>query len=202
MIRRPPRSTLFPYTTLFRSRRARGTTLAARAVSDFARVNRVEGFAAGAGISRQVGAGLSFSARGRYGFDDERVKGEVAVGWQPVATRGVRIFAQSDFREVGDEPEVSALRNTIAAQEFGSDYTDPYLVRAVGVDALLGAALGFSWRLVAALEEHDGLTVAATPARGRYEGTLGVTPLRGGRLSLQLERPTALAAFGTELRVT
>src|SRR5256885_8884346 len=25
MIRRPPRSTLFPYTTLFRSRRARGT---------------------------------------------------------------------------------------------------------------------------------------------------------------------------------
>src|SRR3712207_8939838 len=76
MIRRPPRSTLFPYTTLFRSRRARGTTLAARAVSDFARVNRVEGFAAGAGISRQVGAGLSFSARGRCGFDDERVKGE------------------------------------------------------------------------------------------------------------------------------
>src|SRR6266480_5390860 len=31
MIRRPPRSTLFPYTTLFRSRRARNTLRRARA---------------------------------------------------------------------------------------------------------------------------------------------------------------------------
>src|SRR3989442_9127591 len=31
MIRRPPRSTLFPYTTLFRSRRARGKGARARA---------------------------------------------------------------------------------------------------------------------------------------------------------------------------
>src|SRR5260221_8035471 len=30
MIRRPPRSTLFPYTTLFRSRRIRGVSVAAR----------------------------------------------------------------------------------------------------------------------------------------------------------------------------
>src|SRR5258707_5897314 len=30
MIRRPPRSTLFPYTTLFRSRRGRGAQLARR----------------------------------------------------------------------------------------------------------------------------------------------------------------------------
>jgi hypothetical protein len=183
-------------------RRARGTTLAARGVSDFARVNRVEGFAVGAGVSRQAGAGLALSARARYGFEDERLKGEVAVAWQRVATRGIRLFARQDFRDVGDEPEVSPLRNTIAAQEFGSDHTDPYLVRAVGVDALLGSALGFSWRLEGALEEHDTLTVGAAPARGRYEGTLGVLPLRAGRLSLRLDRPTALAAFGTELRVT
>src|ERR687895_69848 len=58
-------------------RRARGTTLAARAVSDFARVNRVEGFAVGAGLSRQVGAGLSVSGRARYGFEDNQAKGEV-----------------------------------------------------------------------------------------------------------------------------
>src|SRR5256885_5658670 len=32
MIRRPPRSTLFPYTTLFRSRRAAGTPSGARLV--------------------------------------------------------------------------------------------------------------------------------------------------------------------------
>src|SRR5438034_8768227 len=41
MIRRPPRSTLFPYTTLFRSqfRRQRPRSLGARA-TDFARSNR------------------------------------------------------------------------------------------------------------------------------------------------------------------
>ncbi|MFN2565425.1 MAG: hypothetical protein ABR499_10495, partial [Gemmatimonadaceae bacterium] len=182
-------------------RRARGTTLSARTVSDFVRVNRVEGFAAGAGATRRVGAGLSLTARARYGFEDGRVKGELAAGWQPVATRGVRVFARSDFRDAGDEQEVSALRNSIAAQEFGSDYTDPYLVHAVGIIAELGTALGFSWGVEAALEEHDSLTLHATPARGTYEGTLAVAPLRGARLSLRLERPTTLSFLGTELRV-
>src|SRR3712207_8418152 len=35
MIRRPPRSTLFPYTTLFRSRRHRGVLPHQRSVADF-----------------------------------------------------------------------------------------------------------------------------------------------------------------------
>jgi hypothetical protein len=183
-------------------RRARGTSLAARSASDFVRVNRVEGFAVGAGVTRQAGAGLSLSARGRYGLDDSGAKGEVALGWQRGATRRVRLFARSDFRDVGDEQEVSALRNTIAAQEFGSDYTDPYLVQAVGLDAELGRVLGFSWRLEAALEEHDSLLVHATPTRGTYEGTLAIDPLRAARLSLRLERPTTLAFLGTELRVS
>jgi hypothetical protein len=182
-------------------RRARGTTISARGVSDFARVNRVEGFAVGTGLTRRVGAGLSASARGRYGFDDNSAKGEVTLGWQRGATRGVRLFARSDFRDVGDEQEVSPFRNSVAAQEFGSDYTDPYLVRAVGLELQLGRALGFAWRAEAALEEHDSLAVHARPSRGRYEGTLGVAPLRTGRASLRLDRPTALALLGTELRV-
>jgi hypothetical protein len=183
-------------------RRARGTTLAARAVSDFVRVNRVEGFAIGGGVTRRVGAGLSFSGRARYGFEDEEAKGELAIGWQLGATRRVRLFARSDFREAGDEQEVSALRNTIAAQEFGSDYSDPYRVRAIGLDADLGEALGASWRVEATYEEHDSLVVHATPTRGMYEATLAVDPLRAGRLSVRLDRPTALAFLGTELRVT
>ena len=182
-------------------RRARGTTVAARSVSDFVRVNRVEGFAIGGGVTRRVGAGLSFSGRARYGFEDEEAKGEVAIAWQLGATRRVRAFARSDFRDVGDEQEVSALRNTIAAQEFGSDYSDPYRVRAVGLDADLGDAFGVSWRVEAAYEEHDSLVVQATPTRGVYEGTLAVDPLRAGRLSVRLDRPTALAFLGTELRV-
>ncbi|MDQ3949313.1 MAG: hypothetical protein M3282_03120, partial [Gemmatimonadota bacterium] len=175
--------------------------VSARGVSDLARVNRVEGFAVGVGLTRRVGAGLSVSGRARYGFDDEAAKGELALGWQRGATRGVRVFARSDFRDVGDEQEVSPFRNSIAAQEFGTDYTDPYRVRAVGLDVQLGRALGVTWRAEAALEEHDSLAVHATPARGRYEGTLAISPLRAGRVSLRLERPTALAFLGTELRV-
>jgi hemolysin activation/secretion protein len=58
------------------------------------------------------------------------------------------------------------------------------------------------WRAEAALERHDSLTVHATPARGIYEGTLAIPTLRAGRASLRLERPTALAFLGTELRLT
>jgi hypothetical protein len=181
-------------------RRARGTTLAARGVSDFVRVNRVEGLAVGAGLTRRAGAGLSVSARGRYGVDDEHAKGEVAIVWQPSPARGLRLFVRSDFRDVGDELEVSPFRNSIAAQEFGSDYTDPYRVRAVGLDAQLGRALGVAWRAEASVEEQDTLVVHAAPSRGHYEGTLAIRPLQGMRLAVRMERPTALAAFGTELR--
>jgi hypothetical protein len=181
-------------------RRARGTNLAARGVSDLVRVDRVEGFAVGAGLGRRVGAGLTLSARARYGVDDRAVKGEVSARWQRGATRSVRLFVLQDFRDVSDEQELSALSNTIAAQEFGSDYTDPYLVRAAGVSFELGRALGFNWRAAATVEHQDSLTTHAVPARGVYEGTLAVSPLRAVRVSLQLERPTALGWFGTELR--
>ena len=181
-------------------RRARGTTLAARRASDFVRVNRVEGFAVGGGITSRVGDGLSLTGRARYGVDDGRAKGEVGLAWQRVE-RGVRVFARRDFRDVGDEQEASLIRNTIAAQEFGSDYTDPYLVTGIGVEVSLGSALGFSWRAEAALEDHDALAVHASPARGAYEGTLAADALRAARLALRLDRPTALAFWGTELRL-
>jgi hypothetical protein len=183
-------------------RRAQGTTLAGRGVSDFVRVNRVEGLALGAGASRRIGSGLSVAARARYGVDDGDPKAELTLAWQREATWGIRLFARSDVRDVGDEVEVSGVRNTLAAQEFGSDYTDPYRVRAVGIAAELGRALGLSWGLEAAFERHDSLLVHAAPSRGAYEGTLAADPLRAARLSLRLERPTALAFLGTELRVS
>src|SRR2546421_8350800 len=57
MIRRPPRSTLFPYTTLFRSPRLKpgpGTTLPLRAVPDRAHSSEGE---YGTGVVYLVGAG-------------------------------------------------------------------------------------------------------------------------------------------------
>jgi hypothetical protein len=98
--------------------------------------------------------------------------------------------------------ETSLVRNSLAAQEFGSDYTEPYDVRAAGVAVSLGERLGIRWHAEAAYEEHDALRVHAAPATGRYERTIPAWPISVRRLSLAFDRPTALAPFGTELRVT
>src|SRR5688572_29337271 len=59
--------------------RVHRTSLSARAISDFIRFNRVEGLALGAGVTRRMGAGVAFSGRGRWGFDDEEAKGRAAL---------------------------------------------------------------------------------------------------------------------------
>src|SRR2546423_11484199 len=63
MIRRPPRSTLFPYTTLFRSHGPRG-----------ARARRVRHRAAGAGDREAVRVGLLRHARHAYAREDRRAQ--------------------------------------------------------------------------------------------------------------------------------
>src|SRR5215212_8381001 len=62
--------------------RTRSTSLAARSISDFVRVNRVEGLALGGGITRRLGEGFSVSARGRYGLSDELAKGRADVSFR------------------------------------------------------------------------------------------------------------------------
>src|SRR5260370_32613338 len=57
MIRRPPRSTLFPYTTLFRSKLARADGLVRAALAAVAELEAREGELAGAGVV--VGHGLA-----------------------------------------------------------------------------------------------------------------------------------------------
>jgi hypothetical protein len=106
-------------------RRPQRLTVSALGASDFARVNRVEGFALGAGVASRFGGGFGVEARGRYGIDDEEGKGRGALSWQSPRW-GVRLFAMRDFRDAGDVLERSLFVNSIAAQEFGSDDTDPY----------------------------------------------------------------------------
>src|SRR6476620_3083958 len=127
--------------------RTRETSLSAHAVSDFARVNRVEGLALGLGLGRRFGAGLSSRLAGRYGFSDHEAKGELLVGWQRADASGLTLRVFRSFRDAGDEPETSLLRNTIAAQEFGSDYTDPYDARGTSVTVDFGQRFGGRWRL-------------------------------------------------------
>src|SRR3712207_8561759 len=64
MIRRPPRSTLFPYTTLFRSRRLSGRRQGASGASSGERARRRSDRARGSGI-RRSGGSLLASPRSR-----------------------------------------------------------------------------------------------------------------------------------------
>ena len=182
-------------------RRPEALTLSAVGASDFARVDRAEGLAIGAGIASRFGRGIGVALHGRYGIDDRQGKGTATLSWQSPRW-GVRLFGLRDFRDVADVQERSRLVNSFAAQEFGSDYTDPYGVQGggVGFDAL-GLA-GFRLHLDASLERQRPLDVRATPATGRYEPLVPATPLRAVRLSLAADRPTALSFLGTELRLS
>ena len=181
--------------------RTRETALSARSISEFARVNRVEGLAVGLGVGRRFGAGIFSRVSGRFGFADHEPKGELTVGWQRANASGLQLRVFRSFREAGDEAETSLIRNTIAAQELGSDYTDPYDTRGASLTVDLGNRAGGRWRLSGGYEWQDRLDVHATPAWGQYESTLAAWKLHGPRAVLSFERPTALSLGGFEVRV-
>ncbi|HEY0528185.1 MAG TPA: hypothetical protein VGD02_05115 [Gemmatimonadaceae bacterium] len=178
--------------------RSRSFALSARRVSDFVRFNRVEGLAIGAGLLQRIGGGLAVAASGRYGFSDEEGKGRAALEYRTGAGSAFVLAVQRDYRDVADEQEISLVRNTIAAQEFGSDYTDLYDVRSASATLSIARA---GWRpsLEYAFEQHDGLQVHARPATGTFQPTIPAARLREHRLTLGLERPTGLTFGGFEL---
>ncbi|MGZ8414626.1 MAG: hypothetical protein ACXW05_18010 [Gemmatirosa sp.] len=181
-------------------RRARGSALSARAISDFVRVNRVEGLALGAGWLARLGGGFAVRAQARYGFADEQVKGALALERRWATGGAVRIEGFRAYREAGDEPEVSLARNSLAAQEFGSDWTDPYDVLGAQLAADLPLWRGVRSTLSLGYETQDALEVRARPLSGVYEPTLPATELTGLRLSASAERASAEGPFGTSLR--
>ena len=183
------------------ARATSGPALSAGRVSDFVRVNRVEGLALGLGTRWRPAPRVSLAVSARYGLSDEQLKGRVALGRTRSDGRQVELFAERAHRDAGDVPERSLVVNTLAAQEFGSDYTDPYDVRAAGLGATLGERWGVRWRAEGAYERHRAVQVNATPANGQYAPTIPAAALRGPRLSLFAERPTAAGPWGTSLRV-
>src|SRR5688572_19275865 len=127
-------------------RRPQALTLSALGLSDFVRFDRAEGFAVGGGLASRFGRGYGLDVRGRYGMDDREGKGSGALSWRSPRW-GVRIFGLRDFRDAGDVQERSRLINSIAAQEFGSDFTDPYGVQAVGLGLEAIGVKGFRLQL-------------------------------------------------------
>ena len=180
-------------------RRSQRLLLSANGVSDFARFNRAEGFAAGGGVASRFGRGFDAALRARYGVGDRQVKGGVQIGYQ-TPRAGMRLFALRDFRDAGDQQERSRVANSLAAQEFGADATDPFGVEGVGLGFDLRDVVGLRLRLDLTVERQRPLAIRATPAQGRFPRILPAIPLRAARLSLGIERPTSLSWFGTEVR--
>ena len=183
--------------------RTRATAIQARGLSDFVRVNRVEGLALGAGLTQRLGAGVRVSATARYGLSDERVRGSAVLAWERASGAGVSVRAERQLGEIGIVPEGSMMRNSLAAQEFGADWTSPFQRRQLVLRADLAPLFDRRWRVSveAATERHSGVTVHATPSIGAYEATPDVQRDRIERLSLIARRPTALSAFGSELTI-
>lgn len=171
--------------------RARTTRPSARSVSDLVQFNRVEGLSAGAGIRRRLGAGLDLAIAGRFGVADERGKGTVSLGHERSSGGTVRLSVWSEFRQAGDEVEVSRARNSIAAQEFGTDLSQPFGTRGGGLAVAGHFASLWRWTLEGAHETQRALEVHAVPARRTFEPTLAIDPGRVTRLSARLERPNA-----------
>jgi hypothetical protein len=176
--------------------RAHGSALSARSISDFVRFNRVEGMALGAGFRRQWAGSWTAALRARYGYDDERLKGRAAIG---VALQNVEIgaFAEREYLDAGDFSEGSSLKNSLAAQEFGSDYTDPYEARRAGV-SLSTSALGVRWDLEAGVVRHLPLSAHASSAHGHFEPTIPAWEIEGPELALRSSRSFSLG--GGDLR--
>ncbi|MFN2604350.1 MAG: hypothetical protein ABR582_16545 [Gemmatimonadaceae bacterium] len=181
--------------------RGHNVALSARGLSDFARVNRVEGLALGTGITRQLGAGFSVNARGRYGIDDRQAKARGELAYNLPSGGGASIAGYRDYRDASDEMERSTVTNSIASQEFGSDYTDPFDVRGASISARTGTFNAWNATVEAALERDDPLSVHASPASGRYEPTIPARPLDERRLSLALDHPTRLTILGIEAQM-
>src|SRR2546422_6795332 len=73
MIRRPPRSTLFPYTTLFRSRRRRSVTIRFDAWPDYLSLQVIPK----ASASRQVNGGVGTACSSECGTRSEEHTSEL-----------------------------------------------------------------------------------------------------------------------------
>ena len=178
--------------------RSRRLLLSARHISDIARFNRVEGLALGAGVLQRLGSGLAVAASGRYGFSDEQFKGRGAIEYRTGAGSSLILATERQYRDVSDDRETSLLRNTIAAQEFGSDYTDTYDVRGTSLAASL-ARTGWRPTFELAYERHEPLAVHARPASGSFEPTIPALSLHESRATLKLDRPTSLTFGGYEI---
>ncbi|KPJ83192.1 MAG: hypothetical protein AMS18_17740 [Gemmatimonas sp. SG8_17] len=176
-----------------------GASLSARRISDFGRVNRVEGLALGLGGAIRLQEGTALRLRGRFGVQDESLKGRFALSRGFSHKLAVTLFGERDYRDMGDVEEASLLKNSLAAVLFANDYTQPYDVWSVGATVDVGISGGTHLSLAASYERQGRLNVNASPLSGEYDLTIPAWSLQGGRLAISLARRTGAMLLGTEI---
>ena len=169
-------------------------------LSDIARVNRVEGLALGGGGSWHATPVLTFGVLGRYGFADHGLTGRAAALWTLPSGRSITLTAERTNRDAGDVAERSLPVNSLASQEYGSDFTDPYLARSASLRVGLGSWNDVRFTALGAYEQQSALAVHATPFKGYYEPTLPAWPVNEWRAGLDADRDWVLGP-ASDLRV-
>ncbi len=176
---------------------AQASVLSGRGISDFVRVDRVEGLAVGAGLTRALADPWTADIRGRYGMSDRAAKGAASVSWQEPGGVGIRLTAFRRYADASDVTETLTLANTLAAELAGADRTEPYDSRGAELVAAGPAPAGFRWHATAARETQGPLAVHADPAFGRYGPTIPAWSLWDTRAALGLDRPETPGPLGT-----
>ncbi len=181
--------------------RVERTALSFGAVSDFVRMNRVEGIAVGAGLTRSLGSGFSVGGRVRFGTSDHAFKEALTAAWRRASGAGITLTAHDDFSAAGDVPETSGVRNTIAAQEFGTDMTDDYRSRGLTLGLDAGELLGARWRLALDHDQQSPLVVHAKPVSGAFQPAFAADSLTEWRATLSAFHSRGDAPLGTTLEL-
>ena len=171
--------------------RSRQTSVSAGSLSDALRVSRAEGLSLGGGVRRRLGNGFDARLTGRFGFADHEPKATATLSWERSSGTAVRLRAFREYRDVSDEPEGSGVRNSVAAQEFGSDATDPIDARGASLSAEMRDRRGGRWQLSLGYEWQDSVRVVARPTMGTYDPIIPALPGHGPRASLSYERAGA-----------
>jgi hypothetical protein len=184
--------------------RTRATALQARSLADFVRVNRVEGLSIGAGVTQRLGSGVRVGGTARVSTTNAAVRGSAALAYERASGAGVTLQVDRQLGEIGVVPEVSTTRNSIASQEFGSDWTSPFERRQVTLRVDLPPVFERRWRtaLELGVEQHATSVLRASPARGQYEGVTVIGAGEYRRAGIRVHRPTALGWGGTEIAMS
>lgn len=151
-----------------------------RGISDLARYSRTEGLAVGFGATHRSSLGVQVNGRVRYGFGDQALKGQLALGRVPAFGRTplLQLFAERDYRDLAFA-ERAGVTNSLGAALFGSDYTTQVDTRAIGVLWRRAPTSAFTWRL--AYERDRPLSLQASPLSGRFAPVLNAWDITGVR---------------------